>query len=74
MTMAIRQLTMAELEAGLDEILQSPADDGLLEMIVRRPAPGTRETVQRGELDPAIGRKAARKSRRSRPTAPASAR
>ena len=55
MTMTIRQLTMAELEAGLDEILQSPADDGLLEMIVRRPAPGTRETVQRGELDPAIG-------------------
>jgi len=55
MATTIRQLTMGELEAGLEEILQSPADDGLLEMIVRRPAIGTRETVQRGELDPAVG-------------------
>jgi MOSC domain len=55
MPMTTRQLTMAELEAGLDEILQSPADDGLLEMIVRRPAIGTREPIQKGELDPAVG-------------------
>jgi hypothetical protein len=55
MATTIRQLTMGELEAGLEEILQSPADDGLLEMIVRRPAIGTRETVQRGELDPVVG-------------------
>jgi hypothetical protein len=55
MTMTIRQLTMAELEAGLEEILQSPSDDGLLEMIVRRPSTGQREVIQKGELDPSVG-------------------
>jgi len=55
MTMTIRQLTMGELEAGLEEILQSPSDDGLLEMIVRRPSIGQREVIQKGELDPTVG-------------------
>ena len=46
-----RHLAMAELEAGLDEIRRSPADVGVLEMIVRRPQPGQREVVQVGQLD-----------------------
>lgn len=46
-----RHLTMAQLEAGLDEIRRSPADDGVLRMIVRRPQPGQREVVQTGQLD-----------------------
>jgi len=50
-----RYLTTAELEAGLDEVRQSPADNGVLEMIVRRPAIGARELLQDGELDPVVG-------------------
>ncbi len=39
------------LEAGLDEILQSPADEGRLELIVIRPAQGERLALESGELD-----------------------
>src|SRR5262245_20469972 len=53
--MTIRQLTAAELEAGLGAIAESPATDGVLELIVRRPAVGVRETIAEGELDPAVG-------------------
>lgn len=53
--MTIRQLTTTELEAGLDEIMRAPANDGTLEMIVRRPGVGVREIIADGELDPAIG-------------------
>jgi hypothetical protein len=53
--MTIRQLTTAELEAGLEEIIQAPANDGVLEMIVRRPATGMRETLAEAELDPVVG-------------------
>jgi len=55
MTTTIRQLTMAELEAGLAEVLRSPANDGVLEMIVRRPSSGVREELDEAELDPAAG-------------------
>jgi MOSC domain-containing protein YiiM len=44
-----------ELEAGLDAIRRSPRDDGLLELIVRRPATEEREILEAGELDPAAG-------------------
>ena len=47
----IKHLTTAELEAGLDDIRQSPKDDGVLELIVRRPAVGEREVLQTGRLD-----------------------
>ena len=47
----IKQLTMDELEAGLDEIRRSPIEAGALEMIVRRPRTGEREVLQEGELD-----------------------
>jgi len=50
-----RHLTTEELEAGLDEVRQSPADNGALKMIVRRPAVGARESLQEGELDPVVG-------------------
>lgn len=48
-------LTMAELEAGLDEIRQSPTDEGVLRLIVRRPRIGEREVLEEGELHPAEG-------------------
>jgi hypothetical protein len=40
----------AELAAGLDAIRRSPATDGTVEMIVRRPAEETREVLDQGEL------------------------
>jgi len=46
-----RQLTAAELERGLERILESPGDDGPLELIVRRPAVNERESVSQGRLD-----------------------
>ena len=46
-----RQLSTAELEQGLDDILQSPKDNGTLELIVRRPAVDQREVVAAGRLD-----------------------
>ncbi|MBI4266526.1 MAG: MOSC domain-containing protein [Acidobacteria bacterium] len=53
--MTVRNLTLEELEAGLDEIRESPRDHGVLAMIVRRPAVGAREVVEQGELDVASG-------------------
>jgi hypothetical protein len=44
-------LTAAELEAGLDHILQSPKDAGELALIVRRPAENEREVLDEGQLD-----------------------
>ena len=46
---------MSELEAGLDDIVQSPKDVGVLEMIVRRPQVGEREILAEGQLDLAEG-------------------
>jgi hypothetical protein len=47
----VKHLTMAELEAGLDEIRRAPKDEGVLELIVRRPRKGEREVLEAGELD-----------------------
>ena len=47
----MKQLTMNELEAGLEEIARSPKDAGVLEMIVRRPQVGEREILEEGQLD-----------------------
>jgi hypothetical protein len=46
---------MAELEAGLVTVGSSPADDGLLEMIVRRPEDDQRQVVDQAQLDPEQG-------------------
>ena len=43
--------TQEELERGLDAIRQAPSVEGVLEMIVRRPEAGARETLQQGVLD-----------------------
>lgn len=50
-TSGVRQLTTAELEAGLDTIRQSPKDEGVLDLIVRRPQVGEREVVHEAELN-----------------------
>jgi hypothetical protein len=47
----IKHLTMAQLEAGLDEIRQAPKDEGILRLIVRRPCIDEREVLEAGELD-----------------------
>jgi hypothetical protein len=47
----MKHLTMEELEAGLEEIRRSPKDEGVLELIVRRPSVGERESLAEGELD-----------------------
>src|ERR1700730_11330724 len=51
----MKHLTMAELEAGLDESRKSPRDAGLLELIVRRPRIEEREVLKEGELDLTVG-------------------
>jgi hypothetical protein len=55
MTGEARELTLAELEGGLDHIRGSPRDAGTLEMIVRRPRSGEREVLDAAQLDPAEG-------------------
>ena len=52
---SIRHLSTAELEAGLDEIRRAPKDEGILELIVRRPAINEREVLSQGELSLAEG-------------------
>lgn len=47
----VKQRTMEELLAGLDEIRRAPKDGGTLEMIVQRPRTEEREILQEGELD-----------------------
>ena len=51
----MRHLTQEELTAGLDEILKSPRDKGILKLIVRRPETEQREVLDEGTLDPAYG-------------------
>lgn len=48
---AMKYLSMTELEAGMEYIRQSPEDNGILKMIVRRPKDDEREVVERAELD-----------------------
>ncbi|MBF0544954.1 MAG: MOSC domain-containing protein [Candidatus Riflebacteria bacterium] len=47
----VKHLSTSELEAGLDEISQSPSNNGLLKLIVRRPQNGQREEISEGKLD-----------------------
>ena len=46
----IKFLNTEELEAGLLEILESPKDEGPLEMIVKRPNVDQREIIEFGEV------------------------
>ena len=52
---AVKQMTMEELEAGLQAIRESPKSEGVVELIVRRPQTLEREIVEVGELDVAEG-------------------
>ena len=51
----MRHLTMAELEAGLDTIRAAPKDEGVLQLIVRRPQVEQREILEEATLDPDEG-------------------
>jgi hypothetical protein len=46
----MRQLTQEELEAGLAGIRRSPATEGTVELIVRRPGVDAREVLEEGRL------------------------
>ena len=46
----MKHLEMAELKAGLDDIRKSPKDEGVLDLIVRRPQVDQREVLIKGEL------------------------
>ena len=48
-------LELPVLEQGLEEIRRSPADDGKVELIVRRPDVDERETVAEALLDTTVG-------------------
>ena len=48
-------LTMAELEAGLDWIRNSPRTEGQVKLLIRRPSKETREVLTQARLDLAEG-------------------
>jgi len=51
----VKHLTMAELEAALDHLREAPKDEGVVELIVRRPRVDEREVLELAELDPLKG-------------------
>lgn len=51
----MKHLTMAELEAALDHLREAPKDEGVVELIVRRPRVDEREVLELAELDPLKG-------------------
>jgi MOSC domain-containing protein YiiM len=51
MASVVKHLNRDELEAGLDEVRASPKDEGVLKLIVRRPAIGLRDVLEAGTLD-----------------------
>lgn len=54
-TFGMDHATTAELDAALPHIRRSPATDGTVEMIVRRPDVDEREIVDEARLDPEVG-------------------
>lgn len=51
----LKHLTLAEMEAGLETIRQSPKDAGVLKLISCRPNTDEREVLEQAQLDPAHG-------------------
>ena len=51
MITTLNHLTMEQLEASFDHIRQSPKDNGVVEMIVRRPHVDKREVLEEAPLD-----------------------
>jgi MOSC domain-containing protein YiiM len=43
------------LQAGLDHVSQAPSDNGIVELVVRRPTEGERELLEEAELTSAAG-------------------
>lgn len=48
--MSPQYLSRDELDAGLEDIIQSPKDEGVLSLIVQRPEVNERKEVETGEL------------------------
>ena len=48
-------LSRAELDAGAEQVLGSPTDEGTVEMVVRRPDVDRREVVDEGRLEAGRG-------------------
>jgi hypothetical protein len=46
-----RHLTTAEIREAIQNVLDSPKDNGRIEMIVRRPGVNKREVIESGSLD-----------------------
>jgi hypothetical protein len=55
MDVTVKQLTMQELEAALDHLREAPKDEGVVQLIVRRPEIDEREVLEEAELDPLLG-------------------
>ena len=55
MESTLKHLTMEELEAALDHLREAPKDEGIVQLIVRRPQVDEREVIDEAELDPAGG-------------------
>ena len=55
METTVKHLTREELEAALDHLRKAPRNDGVVEMIVRRPRVDEREVLEEAELDPMKG-------------------
>ncbi|MCH7843899.1 MAG: MOSC domain-containing protein, partial [Chloroflexi bacterium] len=51
----IEHLTLADLEAGLDHVRDSPKEQGVLELIVSRPEEDAREVMTLADLDIELG-------------------
>ena len=51
----VKHLTTQELEAALDHLRDAPKNDGVIELIVRRPQTDHREILEEAELDPVNG-------------------
>jgi hypothetical protein len=55
MTSVSEKKPLAELEAGVDHVRDAPKNDGVVRLVVRRPAENEREVLDEATLDPAAG-------------------
>ena len=55
METTVKHLTTAELEAALDHLRETPKDEGVVHLIVRRPEVEQREVLDEAELDTELG-------------------
>ena len=55
MKVEVQHLSTVDLEAGLDEIRNSPKDQGILDLIVSRPEEDGREVMELADLHVEVG-------------------